>query len=137
MRIPYRAKCFKSIIGGGSGGHFPYQRSCAPTRKENLNELVEGWVRCVCSTTPSPVLASHADWLSRLWRVRCYWETGKRSPSPFFQAKLKRLALAEGVVHASHAQAKSSENSEGEKIVTSEEQEKIVVLFLHPIRKFL
>ena len=40
-----------------------------------------------------------------------YWEKGKRSPSPFFQAKLKRLAL----------QAKSSENSEGEQNVTSEE----------------
>jgi len=59
-------------------------------------------------------------------RLVRYWETGKRSPSPFFQAKLKRLASALRNKSANSEGEQIMTSEEGEQIVTSEEEEQII-----------
>ena len=92
------------------------RRSEMPTYLERCNVNTPGEIKALREALglTQAALAKKLKISKRLVR---YWETGKRSPSPFFQAKLKRLASA---------LRNNSENSEGEQNENSSEEEQIV-----------
>ena len=95
---------------------FEKERKEIPTYLERCNVNTKGEIKALREALglTQAALAKKLKISKRLVR---YWETGKRSPSPFFQAKLKRLASA---------LRNNSENSEGEQNVNSSEEEQIV-----------
>ena len=59
-------------------------------------------------------------------RLVRYWETGKRSPSPFFQAKLKQLTKEQEQNVTDDEQEQNVTDDEQEQNVTDDEQEQII-----------